>query len=355
MRARQYFVFFVMCIFLQGITLDAFARSSLSPDEQNTTEIFEKAAPFVVYVHRLRKVVNAAFDVFSVPAGTGSGILWSREGHVVTNYHVVYRAQDIAVTLGNGKTVRAKLLGGDRAQDIAVLQLVSTNELDYINGYSPITPGDSSKLLVGQKTIAIGNPFGLDRTLTTGVISALGRQIKGRNGHTIRDMIQTDASINPGNSGGPLLNSRGELIGMNTAMVSRSGSSSGIGFAVPSNILKRIVDQVIQYGKVLKTGLGIRRLDDRVARQLGVTGVVIGDVMAGTSAAKAGLRGTSRDEFGQLQIGDIITAIDNQRVRNFSDYDNILANKKIGQPVKISYIRNGKTKNAEVRLMNIGK
>ncbi|GMV40471.1 MAG: hypothetical protein AMXMBFR64_21870 [Myxococcales bacterium] len=309
--------------------------SWLLEDERNTITTFQKVAPAVVFV-----TTNAvARDWRSrqwteVPQGSGSGFLWSAEGYVVTNYHVVANGRSYSVTLYDQSTVPARLVGVDPAKDLAVLKLEGNGER-----FASVVAGDSSNLLVGQKVLAIGSPFGLDRTLTTGVISALGREITGAGGVTIRDMIQTDASINPGNSGGPLLDSRGRLIGMNTAIFSRSGQSAGIGFAVPVNFIKRLVPQLIAHGKPVRPGLGVRIFSDDVSRAVGIRGVIVRDVVKGTSAETAGLRGTEYDRRGKPRLGDVIVGIADARIASYDDLYNTLDRYKPGDRVKVRLLR----------------
>jgi S1-C subfamily serine protease len=309
----------------------------LQQDERNTITTFQKVAPTVVFV-----TTNAvARDWRSrqwteQPQGAGSGFIWSKDGYVVTNYHVVAGGDSYTVTLYDQTTIPAKLVGVDPAKDVAVLKLEAVPER-----LLAIQVGDSSNLLVGQKVLAIGSPFGLDRTLTTGVISALGREIAGAGGVTIRDMIQTDASINPGNSGGPLLDSRGRLIGMNTVIFSRSGQSAGIGFAVPVNFIKRLVPQLIAHGKPIRPGLGVRIFSDDVARGVGVRGVIIRDVTRGSSAASAGLRGTVYDNRGRPRMGDVIVGIDDYPVHNYDELYNALDRYTVGDTVKVHVRRPG--------------
>lgn len=328
---------------------DDLSRRRLLEDERNTIEVFRDAAPSVVYV------VNRGVqrDVFSGQTneflrGTGSGFIWDDKGHVVTNYHVVRGGQRISVILDN-REYKAKLLGSEPRRDIAVLEI----DAGARSKLTPVKPGRYRDLVVGQKVLAIGSPFGFDRTLTTGVISALGREIVGVGGVTIPDMIQTDASINPGNSGGPLLDSSGQLIGMNTMIYSQSGSSAGIGFAVPINLISRIVPQILQNGHAVNAGLGVGIWDDSVARYLGIEGVIIRNVTRGSNAAKAGLRGTSESQDGEIELGDIITGIDDKKVRNYDDLYNALDGRAPGDAVKVRYQRDGKEATVRVRLVAI--
>jgi S1-C subfamily serine protease len=262
---------------------------------------------------------------------------------------VVDGGDTFTITLANQKNYHARLIGQEPNKDIAVLRIVDVE--DDIN---PIHVGSSSDLLVGQKVIAIGNPFGFDQTVTTGIISSVGRKIQGYGGVTIRDMIQTDASINPGNSGGPLLNSDGELIGMNTLIYSSTGTSSGIGFAVPVNTIKRIVPQLIQYGKVIRPGLGVSIISDQVARRSNVmTGVIVGEATRGGNAYQAGIRGLIRDDYGRIYIQDVIIGIDNIKIKSYDDLYNALDRYKIGDVVTVTLERNDKVRKVKVRLTQV--
>ena len=274
--------------------------------ERNTIEVFRAAADSVVFVtnERLQRRFRS-LNVEKIPQNTGSGIIWDERGHIVTNFHVIQGGNAFSISFSDGSTHPATVVGYDLYKDLAVLK-VETNPARLV----PISRGRSSALVVGQKVLAIGNPFGLDHTLTVGVISALGREIQSLNSTTIEDVIQTDASINPGNSGGPLLDSAGRMIGVNTQIVSSTGQSAGIGFAVPVDTVDRIVPQLIKYGKVRRAGLGIRILADAYARQWGVSGVVVREVEKGSPAARAGLRGLSLDRSGTVLSFDAITAID---------------------------------------------
>jgi len=325
----------------------------LLPSERNTMEIFQQASPKVVYVHRLSTVMNQALERLEVPVGAGSGIIWDKAGHIVTNFHVVNGADHLAVTLGN-MTVPAKVIGVDPRQDIAVLAINSTKVLQTLDQFTPFTMAPTSELSVGQKTIAIGNPFGFDHSLTTGVISALGRRVPGAGGVSIRDMIQTDASINPGNSGGPLLDSSGRLIGVNTAIYSQSGSSAGIGFAVPADEVVRVVSQLIKHGRVILAGIGIQRVEPALAKRLGVNeGILIADVIPNTPAARAGFRGTSRDSWGNIHLGDVIVALNGHAAPNYDALYNLLTEIKIGDAVNVTIQRDGKRLTSKMKTIDI--
>ena len=229
--------------------------------------------------------MNHSYERMQIPAGAGSGIIWDAEGHIVTNYHVINGADNLAISIGK-LTVPAKVIGAEPRKDIAVLAIKSPKALELLKSYVSFELAHTNELMVGQKTIAIGNPFGLDHSLSVGVISALGRQVPGAGGVTIREMIQTDTSINPGNSGGPLLDSKGRLIGLNTAIYSNSGSSAGVGFAVPADDIARIVPQIIKNGRVVLSGIGIHWVGPNISKRLGIKkGILVGDVLPHTPAA----------------------------------------------------------------------
>ena len=319
-------------------------------DERNTIEVFRQAAPAVVFVTQKRLVVDwFAGRATEVPAGSGSGFLWDALGHVVTNYHVVEGAQALSVTLYNQKTYRARVVGVEPKKDIAVLRVEAPADQ-----LTPLTVlDDASKLTVGQKAIAIGNPFGLDHTLTTGVVSALGREVQGIGGVSIRDMIQTDAAINPGNSGGPLLDSAGRLIGMNTIIYSRSGASAGIGFAVPVTAIARVVPQLIKYGKVKQVGLGVA-IDPmgRLERRLGLRGVIVLRAVEGGPARQAGIRGLRRTPDG-LELGDVIVGIGSAQVEDYDDFYNALDGRNAADRVAVKVLRGKQVETVSVPLVVI--
>lgn len=314
-------------------------------DERNTIGVFRAAAPSTVFVTQTRVVVDFFEGAQEVPAGSGSGFVWDDAGHIVTNFHVVDGARSITVTFRDQQEFEAKIVGVEPKKDIAVLQVTVPREL-----LVPIKVAKGSDLEVGQKVIAIGNPFGLDHTLTTGVVSALGRQVQGAGGVSIRDMIQTDAAINPGNSGGPLLDSAGQLIGMNTMIYSKSGSSAGIGFAVPVSTIARIVPQIVRTGHAEQVGLGIVADQHRnIERRLGLRGVVIVQVPAGGPAAKAQLHGLTRTRRG-LALGDVIVAIDDAKIADYDDLYTALDAKKSDDVIRVTVLRGEQTVTVEVKL-----
>lgn len=327
--------------------------ASLLPDERNTIEVFQKASPKVVFVHRLTTVVNAHHKRTQVPDGAGSGIIWDDKGHIVTNYHVIKGADKLAVTMGR-LTVPVKVIGSEPRKDIAVLEIQSPQALARLKEFKPLELVHLQDLIVGQKAIAIGNPFGLDHSLSKGVISALGRKVPGIGGVTIHDMIQTDTAINPGNSGGPLLNSAGQLIGLNTMIFSRTGGSAGIGFAVPADYVERVTTQIIKHGRVVLSGIGIARVEPEIARKLGVTkGILIADVLPHTPAQKMKLRGTHKDAWGRIVLGDIIVAINAHPVANYDALYNLINDIKVGEKVTVSIQRGNKQMDVTMKTIDV--
>lgn len=321
------------------------ARGDLAADEQNTIDIFKENSPSVVYVTSiaLRRGLFS-LNAVEIPQGTGSGFVWDKEGRVVTNYHVISDAGRIQVTMADQSNWKATLIGAAPDKDLAVLQINAP-----ATTLSPITVGRSDSLLVGQKVFAIGNPFGLDQTITSGIISALNREITSVTERTIHGVIQTDAAINPGNSGGPLLDSAGRLIGVNTAIFSPSGAFAGIGFAVPVDEVNRVVPELIRHGRLIRPGLGVSLADERVAGRLGIEGVLILNLEEGGPAHAAGLRPTSQYR-GEIILGDIITAVAGKKVDNYNDIMDVLETFKVGDVVKVTVLREGKPLEIPVRL-----
>ncbi len=322
-------------------------RQGLDPDERKTIELFQTASASVAYVTtRVQRVDFWTRNVFEVPQGTGSAFVWDDRGHVVTNYHVVRDADSAMLTLGD-QEYDAALVGVAPEQDLAVLRIRAAR-----TRLVPLKIGTSADLRVGQKVYAIGNPFGLDHTLTTGIVSALGRTIQSVANTPIDDAIQTDAAINPGNSGGPLLDSSGHLIGVNTAIYSPSGASAGIGFAVPVDTVNRIVPQLVAHGRVLRPRIGIE-MDERISalitRRLGVEGVLVRGVEPGSGAAAAGLKET-RQVGNRIVPGDIIQQIDGKPVRTTNELLARLSNYKGGDTVTLLVWREGRAVKASVRL-----
>jgi len=351
-KYSTWFIAFILCFTLisSGYSLNI---NSLLPDEQNTVNVFQKASPKVVYVHRLATVINRSFRKMQVPDGAGSGIIWNDQGYIVTNYHVIKDADNLAITLGK-MTVPAKVVGTEPRKDIAVLKIRSPQALSFLKSYKPFEIVHLHDLMVGQKAIAIGNPYGLDHSLSKGVISALGRQVPGIGGVTIRNMIQTDTPINPGNSGGPLLNSAGQLIGLNTMIYSRSGSSAGVGFAVPADDIERIVTQIIKHGRVVLSGIGIQSVPAQIAYKLGVRkGILISDVLPNTPAARLNLRPTQKDTWGNVKLGDIIVALNAHPVDNYDVLYNMLTEIKVGERVTLSIQRGNRQFDLSMRTIDI--
>jgi len=310
-------------------------RDDLNREETATINLFERAAPTVVFITTSNVRRNYwTRDLTEIPRGTGSGFVWDDKGHVVTNYHVIKGADRAQVTMADQRTYPAKLIGAAPEKDLAILKIEAMpEELD------PIPVGKSDNLLVGQSVYAIGNPFGLDQTLTTGIISALGREIKSVAGIPIRDVIQTDAAINPGNSGGPLLDSRGRLIGVNTAIYSPSGAYAGIGFSIPVDVVSWVVPELIKHGKLMRPTLGVELAQARVMERLGLEGALVLDVVVGSAAEKAGIRSTYRDRSGAIELGDIIIGIDNEAIKSRNDLVLVLENYKPGDNIKVKIRR----------------
>jgi putative serine protease PepD len=321
----------------------------MATDEQNNIEIYRTLSPGVVNIHST-SYARDFFGFVEPQEGSGSGSILDQAGNILTNNHVVERAERLSVSFGGKRNYPARVVGRDPDTDLAVIRLIEKPR-------EPLTVvplGDSDKLVVGQKVLAIGNPFGLDRTLTTGVISGLQRPIRARNNRQIEGAIQTDASINPGNSGGPLLDSRGRMIGINSQILSPSGASAGVGFAVPVNIAKRIVPQLIRSGQVLRPKLGITTRNVEALRNqvdLPVSeGVLIWQVAAGGAAANAGLRGLTQTENGDVELGDIIVAINGEKVANADDLFRVLDKHQVGAVVPVDVMRNGRRITVPVRL-----
>lgn len=326
---------------------------ALPPNEERLVNLFEKTTYSVVNIFdvTLRAQVNLTGSI-EVPEGNGSGIIWDDSGHILTNYHVIGSAlskslgpgQVVArVTLlttdGDRKNFEAILVGADRTKDLAVLKINAQKEI-----LQPISIGRSSKLKVGQRCLAIGNPFGFDHTLTMGVVSGLNRDIYSQTGVVIEGGIQTDAAINPGNSGGPLLDSSGKLIGINTAIFTRTGTSAGVGFAIPADIVSKVVPQLISYGRVVRPSLNVQLAPDLVARQLNVkTGVLILSVPEKSAGAKAGLNPTTRGLAGNIVLGDIIVGVNGSTIKNAAELSRILESFEVGEKIILKVLRNDAT------------
>jgi S1-C subfamily serine protease len=324
-------------------------RGPLLPEEQRAIAIFEEAKFSVVYITTLvYRRDFFTFNIFEIPQGTGSGFIWDQNGHVVTNYHVIREAEDFQVTLSDQSKWKADVVGGAPDKDLAVLRIDAPREK-----LRPIRIGTSSDLKVGQSVLAIGNPFGLDQTLTTGIISALGRQIESLTRRPIQGVIQTDAAINPGNSGGPLLDSAGRCIGINTAIYSPSGAYAGVGFAVPVDTINRIIPQLIRYRKVSRPGLGVELAEDYQARQLGIAGVLVLNMDPQSAAARAGMLPTRYDDEGNIVLGDVIVAIDGRAVKSTDDYYRIIDDHEVGDEVRVEIMRGGRRRTLTVKLQEV--
>lgn len=318
-----------------------FSTEGMLHDEVNNINVYNNTAPSVVNVTSIKRT-QTLFRSIDEPSG-GSGFVWDKQGHIITNYHVVNNVSKIFITLkDDSKQYEATIIGTSPTKDIAVLKINAPEDK-----LIPIKLGNSSNLLVGQKTLALGNPFGLDHTLTIGIISALNRTIDGSGGVEIHGIIQTDASINPGNSGGPLLNSRGKVIGINTAIISNSGSSAGLGFAVPVNTIKEIAPQLIQYGKEIRPTLGLI-IDQRIKLNRGLAIKVV----THKESRNAGLRGITRDNWGRLYLGDIITEINSSEINNYNDLYHCLNQYKIGDKVKVTFYRGRKKLETQITLQS---
>jgi len=316
-------------------------------DEANSTEIFSKASPSVVFV--TNKALRRNFfspNVQEIPQGAGTGFVWDKSGLIVTNFHVIAGAHRLTVTLHDRSEHDAEVIGLAPEKDLAVLRIE-----DPPDHLVTLPLGDSSELTVGRKVLAIGNPFGLDTTLTTGIVSALGREIQAPDNRRIRGVIQTDAAINPGNSGGPLLNSLGQLVGVNTAIYSPSGASAGIGFAIPVNTVKEVVPQLISYGRILRPIIGVELASDSWIRRYRIEGLPVVQVYPGLPAHKAGITGAYRGSRGEIVLGDIITGIDGKPIRGNDDYLDMLEKKQPGDTIRITTRRGEQERSYELELI----
>lgn len=317
--------------------------------ERATIALFEAAAPSVCFI--TTKVLQTNYwtrNVEEIPRGTGSGFIWDSKGHIVTNAHVISQSNKAYVTLADGTNWEAEVIGVEESKDLAVLKIDAP-----ANKLRPLPVGSPGDLKVGQFAMAIGNPFGLDQTLTTGVVSALGREIKSLTGAPIRGVIQTDAAINPGNSGGPLLDSSGRLIGVNTQIYSPSGASAGIGFSIPVDEVSWVVPELIAYGKVKRPTLGVALVSENDLLRLGIQnpgGAYISEVVEHGPAAKAGLRGFMRSGNGNMMLGDIIVGVGDEKVSNYGELVLSLEKYRVGDRVKVSFIRDNEKKETIVTL-----
>lgn len=330
--------------------------SDLYAYEKNIIKIFQRNSYRVVFITSLKRVKNILHKTNNVIAnGSGSGIIWNKNGYIVTNYHVVRNGDGVAVSLSK-LTIPAKLVYADPRKDLAILRINNKDALKLIKNYPDIQTTNSNQLFVGQTTIAIGNPYGLDHSLSVGVISALNRQVPGAYGVNIRNMIQTDAAINPGNSGGPLFASSGKLIGINTAIFSRSGSSAGVGFAIPGDEVQNIVKQVVKNGKVELPGIGVSPIDPKTTKRLGVDkGVLIANVLPNSPAAKANLRPTVKDKLGITHLGDIIVAVKGKRIDNYDSLYTELSSMRIGEEFTLTILRGNQQISQTMQAVDIAK
>jgi len=315
----------------------------LSASEQAVIALFERVSPSVVQIIS-ESGGNAFLGTTSV--ATGTGFIWDEAGHIVTNNHVVADGDMFTVRLASGAVLGAELVGTAPNYDLAVLALKNETELP-----PPIPLGSSEGLQVGQTALAIGSPFGLDQSLTTGIISALHRRLPTETGREISDVIQTDAAINPGNSGGPLLDSSGRIVGVNSAIFSPSGANAGIGFAIPAAIVQRVVPELIENGHYPTPGIGIVPADDTIATRLGVEGVVVSQIYSGSPAADAGLRGIN---FQRGTVGDIIVEVNGERVQRLADLTDALESVGIGESVELGVLRSGQIATLDIDVVDIG-
>ena len=324
-------------------------RGELAAEERSTIEVFQRAKGSVVSIATSARIVDYwTRNAYEVPRGAGTGFVWDDLGHVVTNAHVIAGASSAMVRLADGRAYEGTLIGTSPRHDLAVLRIGATTPRP-----APLPIGASGDLQVGQKAFAIGNPFGLDWSLTTGVVSALGRALRSETGERIDDLIQTDAAINPGNSGGPLLDSAGRLIGVNTAIYSPSGGSAGIGFAVPVDAVNRVVPQLIAEGRYTAPSLGVRtdaELNKILVERLGTPGVMVLDVRPGSPAERAGLRGTRVTDNGGIVPGDLIVAVGGREVGSVSDLQGVLEQHEIGDAVSVTLLRGGTRRTVEMTL-----
>ena len=319
--------------------------AGLTNEERRDIGIFRRASRSVVYI-TTTAVSRDLFtlNVMEIPRGAGSGFLWDDQGHVVTNFHVISEGSRYQVTLADHSEWPAEVVGYAADKDLAVLRIDAPRDR-----LAPVSLGQSEGLVVGQRVLAIGNPFGLDQTLTIGIVSALGRELQSPSGRMIRDVVQTDAAINPGNSGGPLLDSSGRLIGVNTAIYSPSGGSAGIGFAVPVDAVKHLVPQLIRYGKPIQLGIGITALPDHWARRIGVAGVVVQEVTPGSPADQAGMRGLQKGRR-RIVLGDVIVAVDGQPVASRDDLLDRFEAAGNGGEVTLTVERDGERRRVRTRV-----
>jgi S1-C subfamily serine protease len=322
-------------------------RGDLSAEERRDIDVFRRASASVVFITSLALRRDAfTLDVFQIPQGNGSGFVWDRRGHVVTNFHVIESGNRFSVTLADQSEWNAEVVGFAPDKDLAVLRIDAPAAR-----LTPLGLGTSSDLQVGQRVLALGNPFGLDHTLTVGVVSALGRELRSPGGRVIHDVIQTDAAINPGNSGGPLLDSRGRLVGVNSAIYSTSGSSAGIGFAIPVDAVRRLVPQLIEHGKPIQPDIGVVWLSDSVAARMGLRGAVVHRVVRGGPAEAAGLSGLRGSRRNRVFVGDVVVAVDGTGVRSSDELLHQFESAGVGATVTLTVERDGERREVRVKLV----
>ena len=322
-------------------------RGPLSDAERANIEMFERVSPSVVQVAAQSAANPFSDETEGSGAASGTGFVWDNAGHVVTNHHVIQSARGVAIRLASGEAVRAEVVGAAPNYDLAVLRIRSARNLP-----PPIAVGSSSDLKVGQFAFAIGNPFGLDQSMSSGIISALKRRLPTSSGREIANVIQTDTAINPGNSGGPLLDSAGRLIGVTTAILSPSGSNAGIGFAVPVDIVNRVVPELIRNGRVPTPGIGIVAGSEAVATRLGIEGVIVVRTAPGSPAERAGIRGV---DLSSGALGDVIVAVDGKPVQRLSDLTDQIEQVGAGKTVRLSLKRGSERRDLEVAVVDIGQ
>ena len=320
----------------------------LSPEEQINVAVYETVNKSVVNITTRSTKLDGFFLLELSAEGSGSGSILDHAGHILTNYHVIEDAREVAVTLYNGKTYDATFVGADPINDLAVIKIDAPKDVLF-----PVTLGDSRGLRVGMRVFAIGNPFGLERTMTTGIISSLNRSLQIRGNRTIKSIIQIDAAVNPGNSGGPLLDSRGQLIGINTAIASRNGQSAGVGFAIPVNLVSRVVAQLVRHGRVIRPEIGIQRVYETEQ------GLLIARLTPGGPAERAGLQGprTVRTKKGVIVLeridrsaADLIVEVDGQEVKTAYDFLGYIEGKRVGETIELTILRDNKRLRVPVQL-----
>jgi len=322
-------------------------RGPLSDAERANIELFERVSPSVVQVVARSAAANPLDEDEGTGAASGTGFIWDNDGHVVTNNHVVQNGSEVAVRFASGEVAQAEIIGVAPNYDLAVLRIKKSRQLP-----PPVAFGSSTDLKVGQSAFAIGNPFGLDQSLTSGIISALKRRLPTSSGREIANVIQTDTAINPGNSGGPLLDSAGRLIGVNTAILSPSGTSAGIGFAIPVDIVNRVVPELIKNGRVPTPGIGIVAASEAVSTRLGIEGVIIVRTAPGSPAERAGIRGV---DLGSGALGDVIVQADGKPVHRLSDLTDQIEQVGAGKSIRISLKRGSQTRDINIDIVVIGR